>query len=1342
MEKNNFYISQQIKIYSSFEEGKEELKKYGDRFLYLSWLDKPLMDCDVLKQASRIFVIAEPGYGKTEFLKKNVQEALESGSQSLYLDLKQLGERSVEDAIKDADNQIQLKNTSNVLIALDALDEVKTQNVFRTIEEIKKFTKAYDKIQILISCRRHYFDRYDHLFKETDLKYVHLLGFQMNQVEEYLSLHKMSGETIEKLIKLLQMPGRDIILKTPRYLSFLPRYVNKKGIGGLVDITRAKLFDFFVIETLRDQDEKKGADKAEMAKRILAKLALVMEIYQTNTITKDELMIFLDDAESDLKNAYLATNPIESLWQDSIIKDVNNELMFYNSEFQEYLAAQEMARLGDADQIMYDLVIDTDLKEIFPSWFSTLAFAIDLNPNYIGVLLKFILRNQDDRILDESYHRILTSTDPKGLSNAKKEEIFYAVFNFYQNRKHWIETSVSNNLSQYVTPKIIIELRKRIDKIKLLPVDSASRYVPLTNITRLVESLVMLNKLSGADITFWKKNLVTFVLDKNTNGVLQRGALMALSEFGDQSVITKVKEVWPSKDEAILNNFIHLCVKLAPVDAKSIDYFIDGAKRGLIPAQLALLQINDPGNVKKLLNKLMLDEEFAHRFFEHFHGEDENKIVDNIQLALETDPSILSVIDKFIIWFLDSSRHYQIRQSSILEKILSLRTQRDSNTLVWFVDKIMADANLSNALWSFRGLFTSLLSPKNINDFVDMLSATQDTKEIAFYSFLQLNQSDSRADKDTYKAGKKLFGPELKLLKKQKKAQSNLIDPDQEIYKLFQLKLEPALNQYSGDLFDYYMQHKDTVNQYISSDEKVKLKRKTNKVLDVFDPSKHKITLGSSRGGGTTFSMPQFAKIFGDALKVAKALSISITQKQKSNLVNFIPFADYEEVSDLLTLVGRLSHPEVKKLITVYKKRSGDTWRFAPDGFIRCMETNKTIEAVSALRDLAQENRIEDYHRVSALRVATRIKPELKILKDIFKKENKTNGNKRLAEAANCLLIELKDQSAIAWRFKEIKKRAAKFERQKGFHSIGSLENELDDKKFAEPLSLLSDTKYESLFYDLLDYSFSLIQKDKQGFYPYANYIWRIVCDYIRSLKISKSYKPLKSLELYLAKHYNLPGMNWFGYQVKGLKEEFLRELGKPTNISQCIQKYNTLKNTAHLPIRSEESLFNTIVDILENELFNWLSSDGIKILQDQKEPNIQKMISMEMEVCLLRRGFRKNELRPLESGELAIIREPQLKNDKRVDFEIYYGFIGPLILELKLTRNTDLASPRATTMRRKPSHKSMINYMKGYRANHGIFLVINNKLEDDYNWEKHMAIIKEAYSSIPNVDVIGLNPF
>ena len=98
----------------------------------------------------------------------------------------------------------------------------------------------------------------------------------------------------------------------------------------------------------------------------------------------------------------------------------------------------------------------------------------------------------------------------------------------------------------------------------------------------------------------------------------------------------------------------------------------------------------------------------------------------------------------------------------------------------------------------------------------------------------------------------------------------------------------------------------------------------------------------------------------------------------------------------------------------------------------------------------------------------------------------------------------------------------------------------------------------------------------------------------------------------------------------------------------------------------------------------------------------------------LLRRGF-----------QVEVIREPQLLDEKRTDFLVRYGFAGPIVVEVKLTSNSDI---KGLKIAKSASFFSMMRYMDGYGASHGIFLLIDNC------GAKNLAEVKKTFETIPNV--------
>lgn len=436
-------------------------------------------------------------------------------------------------------------------------------------------------------------------------------------------------------------------------------------------------------------------------------------------------------------------------------------------------------------------------------------------------------------------------------------------------------------------------------------------------------------------------------------------------------------------------------------------------------------------------------------------------------------------------------------------------------------------------------------------------------------------------------------------------------------------------------------------------------------------------------------------------------------------------------------MVKDVQPDEIQSLLVVYKRKRSDLCRFMPDSFIRASERYVVKEAVPVLREFVKQNDFSVYDRISALTTSEFLNPDAGFLKKVS--ERYKEEQKKLAEKANELLIENhKDEEAISWRFDELIKRAFPFKEPIGGHSVSSHEHELRDKEFAAPLTKLKNLQYVKQFFDLLDKSFHILKKD--GHWPYAQYLWQIVCAYFDNLKEERSYKPLRDLEKFVEEHSSDEGINWFKYKLKELKRSYIMFIGKPTSISECIQKYNKFKAQQYMEIATPHDLYEKVKDVIDTDLRRWVESEGVysfivgdKVFDAKKqnyENLIQKTIEAKVENAFLKRGF----------GRVDIIREPQLLDDKRVDFLIFYGFIGPILVEIKLSTSKDLVGSQKT-LQSKPSYKSLSQYMNGYNAHFGVFLVFDNKKRTKRSdkWETHFEKIRNAYQKIDNVTVLDL---
>ena len=358
-----------------------------------------------------------------------------------------------------------------------------------------------------------------------------------------------------------------------------------------------------------------------------------------------------------------------------------------------------------------------------------------------------------------------------------------------------------------------------------------------------------------------------------------------------------------------------------------------------------------------------------------------------------------------------------------------------------------------------------------------------------------------------------------------------------------------------------------------------------NSIFDEFDPGEQTLTINKREGGSTSYTTHSFINIFGDCLRVADSLKIDIS-KYRQRIINYIPFAYSEHRKAIFSLVPDPTDREIKVLLQVWKnKRDDDLQRFMPDSLIKACEQYEIVEAVPVLKKFVDEPGFLIQDRTSALRVIAVIQPDEKYFRGIFKKYKDKKKACQLAEDANKYLIDkFSNKTAIEWRLGQIRQNTFSFIEPKDAHTVSPQESELRDKNFASPILKLKHPKYKAQLLSLLKNSF-FIYKKGDTYHAYAQYLWDIVEAYFYNLRETKSYIHLKDLENYMQKHSSEKGMNWFKYKLHRLRVEYMRYIGKPQSIAECIKKYNKLKKTQYLNIASSVDLSELIKKVVNEDL-------------------------------------------------------------------------------------------------------------------------------------------------------------
>jgi hypothetical protein len=698
--------------------------------------------------------------------------------------------------------------------------------------------QKYNQSNFLISCRKNYLNKWQHLFSEIDFDYIEIFPLDTPKIKEYLSAFGISQKKIDDLLEKLYFQNRPSILQTPRYLEMIAELVEKEGVEKLKTISRGELFEKFIYKKINIESEKTNEQNCqEIIKRVLEKLALIMEIYQANQITKDELMEFFDDTKSNLNVVFLNQVSINYFYERSLLKDNIDSIEFENTEFQEYLAAKEILRLGRVEQVIFDLAAVKDLGEIHPSWINTLSFLIESEINILKNVFEYVFSNPQSGHIEE-HIRLLTKYNVDKLALKDKKNVFKMVYSYYQNTGHWIDYDVAEKLSFYYD----VSLDEYIERHIIGKGIKGDEKVIKANSATLATFLLERKLLTEAQREKWRIHLKQFLNEENQNEVVLRRSLFALGKFKEIQLFTSqlIKKLFNAGETATIANLIHALIEINPNHPVTINCILRGVKIDNSSARRSLSKINEKNAIELVLDKLITDSSLLHKIIEHesiYEGRDK-EFIRNIEKNI--DRLVLEKLKKIIMASLSSDFWYIAEKSHFIQEIALLIKKYSPKYIFEMVknyskiDKIFAPINI----------FSLLLEKEDVEKFIEHIkNIDNNSTRIAVQTLQQIKYSTRPDNEEIYELGKHYLKNEYKQIEvKEAQIKNEQKKRDIKLYNDFSYKLKPGKNKYSPDVFQFYFDNKDKLSPFITEADKNRLEKLIKgSVFDVFDPGKQKL---------------------------------------------------------------------------------------------------------------------------------------------------------------------------------------------------------------------------------------------------------------------------------------------------------------------------------------------------------------------------------------------------------------------------------------------------------------------------------------------------------------------
>lgn len=1301
----------------------------------------------------RYMIVAEPGYGKTRLLKEISIRAEEKQKQAFFIDAKKIKSLSIEESIKkckyladkdmseeDLQKQTQFKTTENdivnninTIVCIDALDEVAVSDLYELLEKIEEFTENNSDIKIFLSCRTHHLKKINFNFAILDFKFITLNPFASIQIEQYLASRLGKKVDLESMYKKSKMSNLIDFISIPRYLYYFSELLKDGSLNEVINMSRSSMFEHFIYRKL-DKELQKNTPQSQidLLKRVLEKLAFIMKIDGVSEITKDELSTVFEKMDSYLSQISFRDDLIEKLYDRSLIKDNVATVEFENQEFLDYLSAKELARFEKVEQVFFDVSIEPHIMELYTSWFYVLPFVFELKPSMIEIFLYFLDKN-NGRVFSAEYFRALLNIEPEKISKELKSKIFNMVFDYYTNHTKWFDAfsgRISRNLSRYYDDS---KYDKILDSIDGRKKKGHSLTVLRTNSVRLISLLIEENWLEEDKIKVWQKKVSKWLKeDVSEYRYLHKNILEEFASLsnGNFEWIKRHRFIF-EKGIQVQAEYARACFKVAPNDTFSIDVYLDTHKywyENKEDENLSrsdeeynyILRLSTPETMKYALIKIWKSkEEYYPRFCKNldsrtFEDEKKNKFKDNL-LNICND-ELLRLLKECIIESMDAHSYHWQSCNSLYTIFIKVIVEKDKEYIKEFIE--ILEHKYTNEEWHFNHSFLNYVSidfvSKHFDDFVGNIIKIKDQK-IRFNILEQIyyylpNESSIR---------EKIITTYPDLIKEQKIPDYE-VESREKLCMEWEEKIEPEPN----NLFSFFVDYKEKLIDCIDYEKKYKNTIEIAKeVLKKNNPLKQGKDEKKGNGNATIWQVDYYES----CIVFAHKENIDLDQETRDNVFRYLPFNINSDYETTLAVAKKPSSQAIQDIIDVYAgKRDDDLGAYHVRQFTELYNTMKLPQFEPVLLEILKNDCIEEYAKVYIVQSL----PVNVLTAEIIKKNKKKleKDSNLYQEYLSTLMHKHHDRDSIEEAFEWTKIKAEDMQGKSSFYDpMSRTENIISISMARTDYSIDKDKELLLLSSEL----------SKKGQDDGSNFLKKVVENHLKYLLEIKpnAHTVILDIEKFLDANKDKKDLHWFEYTLQDLKQVYLGKI-KKSNIVKAIKKYNQLENEDYLPVSSSFELRELIKDIIEQDIRRWIEDEGaykyinelaLKKSNKNAEDFIQKTIKSQIELALLKKGLRETDY--------TIIREEQKLDDKRLDIRISYGFIGSIVLELKLSNNNEAI---ATRQDGKNYVAKLESYMKGTNSDFGLFVIFNIE-EGKEQFKEKLLGLNKLYKN-DNINVIGLD--
>lgn len=511
----------------------------------------------VVVQKNRVVLLSEAGAGKSTELKRIAAYFSKSDHPLFpyFLRLNKYTNQAISDLLPPDYRDIPDKN---LLVLLDGLDEIESQNRNNAIRQIELFAEQHPASHIIVSCRSNFYRTQTKLSSGSLKDFDSYILLNLNHREVYEYLKDQLGERTNSFERLISEKHLWPLVEIPFYLIHLVSlFETQEGLPN----NKAQIFEQLLNEQIKfDVDKfRTTIDLAEKRLEIILTLeivALAMESLGRNNISTEEYHKIIPDESKRtlLKHCAVWKGPEGS----------SQQWQFEHNNFQEYLAARILSRQPIA--VIKDFIaFSPEYRKIIPSWINTLSFLVSVikkDDSLYEQVISWIIDSEPE---------VVVKFEPDKIDPATRVDLVKQIFNYYKERQIPIDRDKFDysELARFGQSEEIIDFL-------LTEAENASHFSILVNAIELLGD----SEIPPSQRQRTTKLLVKTAHDFEAGEYPQYNALRALTDLrlNSQEIINQLLPVLRTSESDWVRSGLYYMLYNSDYLDENIDIFLEGVR--------------------------------------------------------------------------------------------------------------------------------------------------------------------------------------------------------------------------------------------------------------------------------------------------------------------------------------------------------------------------------------------------------------------------------------------------------------------------------------------------------------------------------------------------------------------------------------------------------------------------------------------------------------------------------------------------------------------------------------------------------------------------------------------